>query len=67
MSIKGRLFIDKKYIDDIKSSGHEVHVWTINDPERAVYYKNLGVDGLITDRVRGIFDGPVSAMGCVVE
>ena len=55
VSIKGRSFIDKGFIDIIRATGREVHVWTINDPERAAHYQKLGVDGLITDRVEGLF------------
>lgn len=54
VSIKGRSFIDKRFIDTISATGREVHVWTINDPERAAHYQRLGVDGLITDRVEGL-------------
>jgi len=25
-------------------------VWTINKPDRIIHYKNLGVDGIISDR-----------------
>lgn len=55
VSLKGRSFIDKGFIDIIKATGREVHVWTINDPERAAHYQRLGADGLITDRVEGLF------------
>ncbi len=51
VSIKGRSFVDKDFIDTIKASGRTVHIWTINDSERAAYYQGLGADGLITDRV----------------
>lgn len=55
VSIKGRSFIDEGFIDIIKATGREVHVWTINDPERAAHYQRLGADGLITDHVEGLF------------
>lgn len=31
--------------------GVEVHVWTVNDPQRMVELVELGVDGIITDRL----------------
>ena len=27
----------------------KVNLWTVNDPSQVPYYKDLGVDGLITD------------------
>ena len=64
VSIKGRSFIDRKFIDTIKASGREVHVWTINDPVRAMHYKEIGVDGLITDRVEELFGSARQAGEC---
>ena len=49
VSLKGRKSIDLKYIERIKGAGYRVYVWTINDPGRAVHYRGIGVDGLITD------------------
>ncbi len=54
VSIKGRSFLNRRFIDTIKATGRDVHVWTINDRQRARYYQGLGVDGLITDRVEGL-------------
>ncbi len=51
ISVKGRRFINADYIESLKSSGLRVYVWTINDPERAEYYRSIGVDGVITDRI----------------
>ena len=38
-------------VQPVQSSGLRVNVWTINNRERAKYYRTIGVDGLITDRV----------------
>ncbi len=51
LSIKGRRFIDADYVASLKSSGLKVYVWTINEPQRAAYYRRIGVDGVITDKV----------------
>ncbi len=59
VSIKGRSFINAAFVDLLKTNGREVHVWTINDPARALHYRNLGVDGIITDNVAGV----ATAMG----
>ncbi len=32
-----------------KKRGYFVNVWTVNDPQQAVEFRDLGVDGLITD------------------
>ncbi|MBO0982443.1 glycerophosphodiester phosphodiesterase family protein [Rathayibacter sp. SD072] len=34
----------------LRASGAEIHLWTINDPERMRHLLALGVDGLVTDR-----------------
>lgn len=49
VSLKGRRAIDEQYIGRLKDAGYRVNVWTINDPVRAVYYRDIGADGLITD------------------
>ncbi|MGB0743396.1 MAG: glycerophosphodiester phosphodiesterase [Opitutales bacterium] len=48
ISFKGRQFIDQDFVDLLKSAGLRCFVWTINDPERMLYYSNLKVDGVIT-------------------
>ena len=49
VSIKGRRFIDRRFVEVLKSGGLQVYVWTINDLTRADYYRDIGVDGIITD------------------
>jgi len=51
VSLKGRSFLDKQFIQTIKEAGYRVNVWTINDPARATFYRDIGVDGIITDFV----------------
>jgi len=51
VSLKGRSFLDRKFIQSVKEAGYRINVWTINDPKRATFYRDIGVDGIITDFV----------------
>lgn len=42
--------VTPRVIDRMHAIGVEVHVWTVNDPERMRQLLGLGVDGLVTDR-----------------
>ncbi len=68
VSLKGRSYLDEAYVGSIKEEGYRVYVWTINRESRAVYYKKIGVDGIITDRVvriQGVVsDGPLVEETC---
>ena len=64
ISIKDRRFTNAPYIEALKSSGLIVYVFTINDFERAEYYRRIGVDGVITDRVEEMRK---NAMGFVAD
>ncbi|CAL9508880.1 putative glycerophosphodiester phosphodiesterase 1 [Streptomyces sp. enrichment culture] len=44
------------YIERLKRSGHQVHVWTVNDPEDVDLCVELGVDAIITNRPRAVLD-----------
>jgi glycerophosphoryl diester phosphodiesterase len=69
VSLKGRGFIDQRFIQDFKGAGYLVNVWTINDPARASYYRDIGVDGLITDFVEQVrsevIDGKIFEGQCL--
>lgn len=54
ISMKGRRFIDKEFVNNLKMKGIGVFVWTINDPKRAEHYVDIGVDGIITDDFLGL-------------
>ena len=54
VSIKGRSYLDERYVASLKDGGFTVNVWTINDVSRADYYREIGVDGIITDNVAQI-------------
>ncbi|MEU1009772.1 glycerophosphodiester phosphodiesterase [Streptomyces sp. NPDC005890] len=38
------------YIERLKRAGHQVHVWTVNEPEDVDLCVGLGVDAIITNR-----------------
>ncbi|AKN69054.1 glycerophosphodiester phosphodiesterase [Streptomyces sp. PBH53] len=42
------------YVQRLKRSGHQVHVWTVNEPEDVDLCVELGVDAIITNRPRAV-------------
>ncbi|MEU0223376.1 glycerophosphodiester phosphodiesterase [Streptomyces sp. NPDC006284] len=44
------------YIERLKRAGHQVHVWTVNDPADVDLCVDLGVDAIITNRPRAVRD-----------
>jgi glycerophosphoryl diester phosphodiesterase len=44
------------YIERLKQAGHQVHVWTVNDPADVDLCVGLGVDAIITNRPRAVLD-----------
>jgi glycerophosphoryl diester phosphodiesterase len=40
---------DAAFIHAIQQAGYEFHAWTVNDPERACWFRDLGVRSLTTD------------------
>ncbi|MEU5532971.1 glycerophosphodiester phosphodiesterase [Streptomyces sp. NPDC020362] len=42
------------YVERLKRSGHQVHVWTVNEPEDVDLCVELGVDALITNRPHAV-------------
>ena len=46
----GRLrLVDRRFVAAARMAGRPVHVWTVDDPERARYLWELGVTGIITN------------------
>ncbi|MCX5202642.1 glycerophosphodiester phosphodiesterase [Streptomyces sp. NBC_00237] len=43
--------VDRRFVATAHSLGLQVHVWTINDPARMEALVDLGVDGIMTDRI----------------
>ncbi|BFO22889.1 hypothetical protein SHKM778_92770 [Streptomyces sp. KM77-8] len=44
------------YIERLKQADHQVHVWTVNEPEDVDLCVRLGVDAVITNRPRAVLD-----------
>ncbi|MER5909706.1 glycerophosphodiester phosphodiesterase [Streptomyces sp. NPDC001982] len=42
------------YIERLKRAGHQVHVWTVNEPEDVDLCVELGIDAVITNRPREV-------------
>ena len=43
------VLIDAAYMDRARAQGYYVNTWTVNDPQRALALKRLGVNAIITD------------------
>ncbi len=48
--------IDSQVVADAKRSNHIINTWTVNDPLRAQGLRDLGVQGIITDKPDVILD-----------
>ncbi|MFF3908112.1 glycerophosphodiester phosphodiesterase [Streptomyces sp. NPDC001848] len=44
------------YVERLKRAGHQVHVWTVNEPDDVNLCLELGVDAIITNRPRAVLD-----------
>ncbi|MFJ6658546.1 glycerophosphodiester phosphodiesterase [Streptomyces sp. NPDC091377] len=42
------------YVERFRRAGHQVHVWTVNEPEDIDLCVDLGIDALITNRPREV-------------
>lgn len=48
---RGVRVVDRKLVDAAHARGLQVHVWTINDPDKMEELVAIGVDGIVTDRI----------------
>nr|WP_308800998.1 glycerophosphodiester phosphodiesterase [Streptomyces polyasparticus] len=44
------------YIEKLQRAGHQVHVWTVNEPEDVDLCVRLGIDAIITNRPRAVLE-----------
>jgi glycerophosphoryl diester phosphodiesterase len=44
--------VDAAFVRRLREQNYEFHVWTVNDPVDARYFRSLGVDSITTDRPR---------------
>ena len=52
----GLKLVTKRFVDFVHSQNLKIMVWTINDKKNMDYLISLGVDGIITDRPKFLFD-----------
>lgn len=45
-----RIVVNQALVDNCHAAGLGVHVWTINDVDKAAYFQKLGVDSITTNR-----------------
>ncbi|MET9802771.1 glycerophosphodiester phosphodiesterase family protein [Streptomyces sp. NPDC006368] len=50
-SRSGVRVVDRRFIRAAHQRGLQVHVWTVNDPDRMAALLDLGVDGIMTDHL----------------
>nr|WP_232248502.1 glycerophosphodiester phosphodiesterase [Streptacidiphilus rugosus] len=48
---RGVRLVDRAFLDTAHALGVQVHVWTVNEAERIRALLDLGVDGIMTDRI----------------
>ncbi|MFD9427821.1 MULTISPECIES: glycerophosphodiester phosphodiesterase family protein [unclassified Streptomyces] len=50
-SQNGIRVVDRSFVRTAHARGLQVHVWTVNEPERMTALLDLGVDGIMTDHI----------------
>lgn len=50
LSSQDHALLDEQFVNNLRSSGKEMHVWTVDSARRAGYYLGLGVDSIMTNR-----------------
>jgi len=52
----GITVVDQLFVDHAHELGMQVHVWTIDEPKEINRLLDLGVDGIMTDRIDTLRD-----------
>ena len=47
---------DAAFIQDIRAAGFEFHVWTVNDPQQALWFMRMGAGSITTDYPERLLD-----------
>lgn len=50
-SQNGVRVVDRRFVREAHARGLQVHVWTVNEPDRMAALLDLGVDGIMTDHI----------------
>lgn len=50
LALSARRKLDRWFVDRLREEGMEIHVWTVDDPARALDLARLEVDSIITNR-----------------
>ncbi len=48
--------VTPRFLAQAHRLGLQVHLWTIDDPQEMRYFLDLGVDGIMTDRIEVLRD-----------
>jgi glycerophosphoryl diester phosphodiesterase len=48
--------VDRRFVHHAHRAGLQVHVWTIDEPDQMNHLLDLGVDGIMTDRIEVLRD-----------
>lgn len=51
LQMRGVRVVDQRLVDAAHERGVQVHVWTVNDPAQMQALFDMGVDGVVTDRI----------------
>jgi glycerophosphoryl diester phosphodiesterase len=50
LSIRGTTMLDAQFVDELQEAGKEVFVWTVDSARSGCKYRDMGVDGIMTNR-----------------
>ncbi|MGH8794886.1 MAG: glycerophosphodiester phosphodiesterase family protein, partial [Stackebrandtia sp.] len=56
VSYAGLRVVDRRFVAHAHRIGMHVHVWTVDDPDEMHRLLDLGVDGIMTDRIDVLAD-----------